>query len=42
MRMRGGLVLLVGAALYMGAAALISPFCLMMSPLPLLVFTIYP
>jgi 4-hydroxybenzoate polyprenyltransferase len=38
----GGLVLLIGIALYMGAAALISPFCLMMSPLPLLVFTIYP
>ncbi|MCX6143825.1 MAG: putative 4-hydroxybenzoate polyprenyltransferase [Ignavibacteriales bacterium] len=38
----GGLVLLIGIALYLGAAALISPFCLMMSPLPLLVFTIYP
>ena len=38
----GGLVLLAGIALYLGAAALISPFCLMMSPLPLLVFTIYP
>ena len=38
----GGLVLAGGIALYLGAAALISPFCLMMSPLPLLVFTIYP
>ena len=38
----GGMVLLVGIALYLGAAALISPFCLMMSPLPLLVFAVYP
>ena len=38
----GSLVLAVGIVLYLGAAALISPFCLMMSPLPLLVFTIYP
>jgi 4-hydroxybenzoate polyprenyltransferase len=38
----GGIVLLVGIALYLGAAALISPFCLMMSPLPLLVFAVYP
>jgi 4-hydroxybenzoate polyprenyltransferase len=38
----GGLVLAVGVVLYLGAAALISPFCLMMSPLPLLVFTVYP
>ena len=38
----GGFVLLAGIALYLGAAALISPFCLMMSPLPLIVFTVYP
>jgi 4-hydroxybenzoate polyprenyltransferase len=38
----GGIVLAVGIVLYQGAAALISPFCLMISPLPLLVFTVYP
>jgi 4-hydroxybenzoate polyprenyltransferase len=36
------LVLALGIALYLGAAALISPFCLALSPLPLLIFTIYP
>ncbi|MBF8293574.1 MAG: 4-hydroxybenzoate octaprenyltransferase [Bacteroidetes bacterium] len=35
-------VLAVGIALYVGSAALISPFCLAMSPLPLIIFTIYP
>jgi 4-hydroxybenzoate polyprenyltransferase len=35
-------VLLVGIALYLGSAALISTFCLVLSPVPLLVFTIYP
>jgi 4-hydroxybenzoate polyprenyltransferase len=40
--LEGGIVLLVGIGLYLGAAALISPFCLMMSPLPLVVFTVYP
>ena len=36
------LVLALGIALYVGSAALISPFCLALSPLPLLIFTIYP
>ncbi|TSA24520.1 4-hydroxybenzoate octaprenyltransferase, partial [bacterium] len=36
------IVLVVGIALYLGSAALISPFCLAMSPLPLIIFTIYP
>jgi 4-hydroxybenzoate polyprenyltransferase len=40
--LEGGAVLAIGIALYLGAAALISPFCLMLSPLPLLVFTVYP
>lgn len=35
-------VLAVGVAMYLVSAALISPFCLLLSPLPLLVFTIYP
>jgi 4-hydroxybenzoate polyprenyltransferase len=35
-------VLGVGGGLYLGAAALISPFCLALSPLPLIIFTIYP
>lgn len=35
-------VLLVGIGLYLGSAALISPFCLALSPLPLIVFTVYP
>src|SRR3989304_2296924 len=34
-------VLAVGVAMYLVSAALISPFCLLLSPLPLLVFTIY-
>jgi 4-hydroxybenzoate polyprenyltransferase len=35
-------VLAIGVALYLGSAALISPFCLALSPLPLLIFIIYP
>jgi 4-hydroxybenzoate polyprenyltransferase len=35
-------VLAVGMILYLGAAALISSFCLALSPLPLVIFTIYP
>lgn len=35
-------VLLVGCALYFVSAALISPFCLMLSPIPLLIFIVYP
>ncbi|MCX6135515.1 MAG: putative 4-hydroxybenzoate polyprenyltransferase [Ignavibacteriales bacterium] len=36
------LVLAVGVGMYLGSAALISPFCLALSPLPLLIFTLYP
>lgn len=35
-------ILAVGIALYLGSAALISPFCLALSPLPLIVFIVYP
>lgn len=35
-------VLLVGAIAYFASAALISTFCLMLSPIPLIVFTLYP
>ncbi len=35
-------VLVVGLALYVGAAGLISPFCLQLSPIPLIIFTMYP
>ncbi len=35
-------VLLVGSALYFGSAALISSFCLMLAPIPLIIFVIYP
>jgi 4-hydroxybenzoate polyprenyltransferase len=35
-------VLACGAALYFGSAALLSPFCLLLSPIPLLVFLVYP
>lgn len=35
-------VLLVGCALYFGSAVLISDFCLMLSPIPLVIFTVYP
>ena len=37
-----GMVLALSLVVYAGAAALISPFCLMLSPLPLVVFTAYP
>lgn len=36
------MVLVLGAAAYFGAAALISPFCLYLSPIPIIVFTLYP
>lgn len=35
-------VLVVGCILYFGSAALISQFCLMLSPIPLIIFVIYP
>lgn len=35
-------VLLVGLVVYFGSAARISNFCLMLSPIPLVIFTIYP
>ncbi len=35
-------VLAAGSALYFGAAALISPFCLLLSPIPLVIFVFYP
>lgn len=35
-------ILAAGIALYLGSAALISPFCLALSPLPLVVFIVYP
>src|SRR5262249_42807111 len=35
-------VLAAGCVLYFASAALISPFCLMISPIPLLIFTVYP
>ncbi len=35
-------VLAAGCAVYFGSAALISTFCLMLSPIPLLIFVIYP
>jgi 4-hydroxybenzoate polyprenyltransferase len=36
------LVLAGSVALYLGSAALISGFCLMLSPIPLVIFVIYP
>jgi len=36
------IILLAGLGLYFISAALISPFCLMLAPLPLFIFTIYP
>ena len=36
------IVLVVGATVYFVSAALISTFCLLLSPLPVLVFTLYP
>ncbi len=35
-------VLIAGCAVYFGTAALISPFCLMLSPIPLIIFIVYP
>lgn len=35
-------VLTIGVILYLSSAALISEFCLLLSPLPLMIFTIYP
>jgi len=35
-------VLAAGCAAYFGSAALISTFCLMLSPIPLLIFVVYP
>lgn len=43
MTMREGLsVLAAGCAVYLGAAALLSTFCLMLAPIPLLIFLLYP
>jgi 4-hydroxybenzoate polyprenyltransferase len=36
------LVLIIGAVGYFGSAALISTFCLYLSPIPIVVFTLYP
>lgn len=36
------MVLLAGCLLYFISAAYISPFCLMLSPIPLLIFVVYP
>lgn len=38
----GYLVLAIGFIIYLGAAWLISDFCLALSPIPLAIFTIYP
>ena len=35
-------ILSLGLVLYFSATALISPFCLILSPLPLMIFVIYP
>lgn len=35
-------VLFAGCVVYFGTAALISPFCLMLSPIPLIIFIMYP
>ncbi len=35
-------VLAAGCVLYFGSAALISAFCLALSPIPLIIFTVYP
>ena len=35
-------VLLAGCTLYFGSAAAISSFCLLLSPIPLIIFTVYP
>ncbi len=36
------IVLVIGAVLYFGSAALISKFCLLLSPIPLIIFMLYP
>jgi 4-hydroxybenzoate polyprenyltransferase len=36
------IVLGIGLIIYFGSAALISSFCVMLSPIPLIIFTIYP
>jgi len=38
----GSLILLAGIGLYLVSAAMISTFCLLLSPIPLLIFTAYP
>jgi putative 4-hydroxybenzoate polyprenyltransferase len=35
-------VLIIGAIVYFSSAAFISPFCLLLSPIPIVVFTLYP
>jgi 4-hydroxybenzoate polyprenyltransferase len=40
--LEAGAVLLIGAIIYFVSAALISRFCLFLSPLPVIVFTLYP
>lgn len=35
-------VLLIGSAAYFGTAAMISSFCLILSPIPLIIFAVYP
>lgn len=35
-------VLVAGCALYFGSAGFISPFCLLLSPIPLAIFIVYP
>ncbi len=35
-------VLVIGAIVYFSSAAFISPFCLLLSPIPIVVFTLYP
>jgi 4-hydroxybenzoate polyprenyltransferase len=43
MSLREGIaVLSAGILLYLGSAALIAPFCLALSPIPLIIFTVYP
>lgn len=40
--LEASIILVVGIVLYLGSAILISPFCLALSPLPLIVFIVYP
>lgn len=40
--MEGSVILVIGTAIYLISAALISSFCLILSPLPLITFTVYP